>query len=213
MFAGEGYQTVPNVTIVPVDDAGIGATAVATLSGGQVSLALTGSVTGITLATGGSGYSDANPPTITLTGGGGTGAMATATVVDGVVTAIDVTDGGSGYTSAPTVQINAPPPGGTQAVATAAITTGGSGYDAPPIVVIDPSTAAATATASIYPLNGTVNPTLTIVNGGRLRDRSYGESDRRWGQWRPGGCGSATAPSSRSTSPNQGRAIPRRRPL
>ena len=166
VFAGEGYQTVPDVTIMPVDDMGSGAAAVATVTGGQISLALTGAVTGITVGTGGSGYDDSNPPTVTLIGGGGTGATATATVVDGVVTAVGVTDGGSGYTSAPTVQIDAPPPGGVQAVATAAITTGGSGYDAPPIVVIDPPTAAATAMASIYSLNGTVNPTLTIVNGG-----------------------------------------------
>jgi hypothetical protein len=63
-------------------------------------------VDAITVVDGGVGY--ASTPTVTLTGGGGSGATATATVADGVVTAISVTAGGSGYTSAPTVTIGAP---------------------------------------------------------------------------------------------------------
>lgn len=60
-------------------------------------------VSSVTVNDGGSGYTTA--PTISFTGGGGTGATATATVADGVVTAINVTAGGSGYTTAPTVVI------------------------------------------------------------------------------------------------------------
>ena len=76
------------------------------------------------------------PPTVTLTGGGGTGATAVATVVAGVVTAITPTNGGTGYTSAPAVAIVGLD--GTGAAATAAVTggavtgftvtNGGSGY-------------------------------------------------------------------------------------
>jgi trimeric autotransporter adhesin len=68
-----------------------------------------GFVTGINVLYGGNGY--ANAPTVTISGGGGTGANATATVSGGVVTAININSGGngSGYTSAPTVAI-APPP-------------------------------------------------------------------------------------------------------
>lgn len=70
--------------------------ATATVSGG--------SVTAISVVSAGSAYPVA--PTIRLTGGGGTGATATATINgDGQITAISVTAGGSGYTSAPTVQI------------------------------------------------------------------------------------------------------------
>lgn len=60
-------------------------------------------VDAITVTNGGSGYLTA--PTISFTGGGGTGAAATATISGGVVTVITVTNGGSGYTSAPTVVI------------------------------------------------------------------------------------------------------------
>ena len=43
------------------------------------------------------------PPVITISGGGGTGATATAVIDTGVVTSIIITNPGSGYTSTPTV--------------------------------------------------------------------------------------------------------------
>lgn len=67
-----------------------------------------GAVSSITIGSGGGGYLTA--PTITISGGGGTGATATATITGGVVTAITIGAGGSGYTSAPTVTFSAPPP-------------------------------------------------------------------------------------------------------
>lgn len=42
-------------------------------------------------------------PTVLITGGGGTGATATATVAGGIVTGITVTNGGVGYVSTPAV--------------------------------------------------------------------------------------------------------------
>ena len=50
---------------------------------------------------GGSGYTTA--PTVVITGGGGSGAVAEATVSSGVITAVTLRDSGAGYTSAPTV--------------------------------------------------------------------------------------------------------------
>ncbi len=67
---------------------------------------VSGTVVGITVADGGSGYTD--PPVVTITGTG-TGATATATVSGGSVTAIDIVSAGSGYSSVPTISI-APPP-------------------------------------------------------------------------------------------------------
>ena len=72
-------------------------------SGGSATTTLTtGSVTAITLVTGGSGWLVA--PTVVFTGGGpGTGAIGTATITGGIVTAVALNAGGAGYTSAPTV--------------------------------------------------------------------------------------------------------------
>ena len=95
---------------------------------------------------------------VALSGGGGTGATAAATVdpQSGAVLAIDVTAPGSGYTSAPTVAITG---AGTSAAATAvvdysgvvnAITVdlGGGGYAAPTVAISGGgATTDATATA------------------------------------------------------------------
>jgi FtsP/CotA-like multicopper oxidase with cupredoxin domain len=67
-----------------------------------------GQVTSITLGTGGSGYIY---PYVSFSGGGGTGAFATAAETGGVITAITLVNGGSGYTSAPTVTISGVTPG------------------------------------------------------------------------------------------------------
>lgn len=63
-------------------------------------------VSGVTLTSGGSGYTAA--PTVTFTGGSGTGAAGTAVISGGVVTGVTITAGGSGYTTDPTVTFSAP---------------------------------------------------------------------------------------------------------
>jgi hypothetical protein len=78
-------------------------------------------VTSISLTAGGTGYTS---PVVSFTGGGGTGAAATATAASGVITSITITNTGSGYTSAPTVAISG---GGTGAAATASVSSGGTG--------------------------------------------------------------------------------------
>lgn len=95
-----GYETAvmtPGTLYVgAIASAGSGATATATVTGGEV--------TGLTVGAGGTGYTTA--PLVALTGGGGgTGATATATVSGGAVTGFTVTNPGSGYTSAPTVTL------------------------------------------------------------------------------------------------------------
>ncbi|OWK40279.1 proprotein convertase P-domain-containing protein [Fimbriiglobus ruber] len=75
----------------------------ATPAAATATLAGTG-VGAINLTTGGSGYEVV--PTVYITGGGGTGATAVASVSPaGVVTGITVTNPGTGYTVAPTVVI------------------------------------------------------------------------------------------------------------
>ncbi len=77
-------------------------------------------VVGVTIVSAGTGYTSA--PTVTLSGGGGTGATATATVANGRITGFTVTNGGSGYSSAPSVALTGG--GGTLASARAVIDGG-----------------------------------------------------------------------------------------
>lgn len=133
-YAGFGYSSAPTVQFTSTDG-GTGAALTATVSGGSVS--------SLTVTSGGSGYSTA--PTLTIFGGGGTGATATATVSGGVVTGATVTAGGSHYSTAPVVFVK-PTDGGTGAAATATvssgqisaitITSGGSNYTSAPTLTL-----------------------------------------------------------------------------
>jgi Bacterial Ig-like domain len=77
-------------------------------------------VNSITLGTGGSGY--LSPPTVTIVGGGGTGATACAFInSNGQVYWLSITSVGSGYTSTPTVVFSG---GNGGRGATATVTTG-----------------------------------------------------------------------------------------
>jgi hypothetical protein len=80
-------------------------------------------VQGVNLISGGYGYSD--PPTVTISGGGGTGAVAVPTLLDGVIVSIDMVSRGRGYTSVPTVTITGG--GGEGASATASVAIAYSG--------------------------------------------------------------------------------------
>lgn len=104
---GSGYTSAPTVAIS--GGGGFGATATATVSGGQV--------TGITITNPGYGYTAA--PTFVLTGGGGSGAAAAGNASNFTVTAVQVTAPGSGYTAPPTVTLT----GGAGSGATAGAPT------------------------------------------------------------------------------------------
>ena len=92
-------------------------TEVAGLTTPPASFTDTGYVDTIAVTAGGAGYTAA--PVVTLTGGGGNGATATATVAGGAVTAITVTARGTGYGTAPTIAFAGG--GGAGATATATV--------------------------------------------------------------------------------------------
>ena len=85
---GTEFNDGVRVSVTP-NPTGVGASALATatVSGGVI--------TAISPTVLGTGYT--STPTVTFTGGGGTGATATATVSSGGVTSYTVTNGGSGY--------------------------------------------------------------------------------------------------------------------
>jgi hypothetical protein len=81
-------------------------------------------VASATVTHAGANYDPANPPSVTFSGGGGSGATGITTVNSGgFVTSIIITNGGSNYSSAPTITIANPPSGGNVATATAVLGT------------------------------------------------------------------------------------------
>jgi hypothetical protein len=81
-------------------------------------------VASATITHAGANYDPANPPAVTISGGGGSGATGIAAVsVGGFITGIVITNGGSNYSSAPTITIANPPSGGNVATATAVLGT------------------------------------------------------------------------------------------
>lgn len=86
---------------------------------GQFSATAHDEIESVTVTDGGSGYTSA--PNVAITGGGGTGATATAQIEGDAVVSVTITNRGSGYTSTPTVAFSGGG-GGTGAAATAVVT-------------------------------------------------------------------------------------------
>jgi hypothetical protein len=82
-------------------------------------------IIGLDVISGGTSYTSL--PTITITGGGGSGAAYTAVVFDGQIIDVDLVSRGSGYTSAPTVTVSGG--GGTGANLRAVLNFAYSGVD------------------------------------------------------------------------------------
>ena len=141
------------------------------------------SVIGVNLITPGSGFTSA--PTVTFSGGGGSGATATAQITPApsdAITSVTLTNGGSGYTAQPNITIS--PAGATfQAVVATQAVTGvqltGSNYCYSPSAV---PTIGFSASPTGNNANGTVNMNTTAgcvdaVNyGGTCKNTTAGKN-------------------------------------
>src|SRR6516165_5458841 len=107
------------VTSLPSVAGGIRYCGTMTIKNATVDLVPSGGIGSVTLTSQGTNYS--TTPTVAISGGGGSGATAVATLSGKKVSAITITNPGSGYTSAPTISIS----GGTpNAAATATVSNG-----------------------------------------------------------------------------------------
>ena len=83
-------------------------------------------VLGVNVVSGGSGYIDIYDITVTITGGGGTGATAVVSeIVGGAVSGVVLTNRGAGYTTEPTITIESPSGSGAVLKATMGIAASG----------------------------------------------------------------------------------------
>jgi hypothetical protein len=146
---GGSYNTAPTVTFGAAPAGGTTATGTAVLGGG-------GGVASVAVTHGGSGFTSV--PTVTFTGGGGTGATATA-VRRRNVTSVTITGTGGTYpTTAPTVAFGCTGCGGgavTNATGTAVLSTGAAPHHVTGVTINTPGS---------YPLTGTI--TVTFSGGG-----------------------------------------------
>lgn len=128
-------------------------------------------VSDFTSVVGGANYVTA--PKVTLTGGGGVGATATATFSGGAVTDVVITNKGWGYTSVPTVNILPVGSGATGTAVLSGITVGtitrvaaGTGYTvAPNVLVSSGQSAVATPVVGTGTNAGKIT-SVTINNAG-----------------------------------------------
>jgi len=169
---GANYSVAPTVQIDPPVGCTINgttcvrATGAATLSPGAVS-----SISLANANAGGFGY--ITPPAVSFTGGGGTGAAATAVLGNGGVRIITVGSGGSGYLVAPNVLIGPPnantcPIGCLQATATATVQTSGQ-RRVTAVTIVDPGAGYVTVpNVSFTPVNGGSGATATAALGQRV---------------------------------------------
>ena len=169
---GTGYT--PGALSTPVTIAPPFSTATPTVAivGGNKLVVTVNSSPGGTPGSGGSGY--LFPPAVTITGGAGGPATATAVLTNGVVTPITLA-GTTSYSVAPTVTV-APPLG--QAAATATVTPpassafrpcnigyGGTGYAvAPTVTIAPPALGGIPAAANAVITNGVVTG-FTLTSG------------------------------------------------
>ena len=98
---GSGYSSAPRVSISTAPTGGLTATAVAIMTSRSVNQKL--SIDRILITNPGYGYVE--PPIVTISGGGGSGGIATAVINSGVLGIIGISSGGVGYTTTPQVFI------------------------------------------------------------------------------------------------------------
>ncbi len=135
---------------------------------------INGPIGGLTLTTGGAGYSSA--PSVAITGGGGTGGAASLTFTGAFVNSLLLTNGGAGYSSPPTVVFNNTGTGGTGAAATTVgtfsagvtgvnVTGGGGGYVVRPSVAFQGGGGSGASAISTLKVTGI---TITTPGNGYL---------------------------------------------
>lgn len=151
---GTNYDQSPPPAVTITDAYGSGA-------GG--SAVIRGYVDSVSVTSGGAGYT--SDPVVGFIGGGGSGTVATPTVIGNTVTGVTVNNRGSGYTSVPSVTFTGGGPT-TPAAATAVlaynvanitVVSGGTGYVSPTVTIAPPPsgvTATATATVTGSALDG-----------------------------------------------------------
>jgi len=170
----QAYGASQDKPLVPEKayDAAFGTTTTNTYSRIQDTSAsfFNGPLSSLDLTAGGTGYT--NVPAVSFSGGGGSGAAATATLAPRAVSSLDVANGGSGYLTAPSVSISggggsgaaATATLGTRKVATVQVAANGSNYTSTPAVSL--SGGGGTGATAIAVVSNRRVTSVLVTNGG-----------------------------------------------
>ena len=150
--SGADYASNPAVTF----SSGSGATAAPVVGDGEV--------TGLRIASGGSGYTTPPQLVIDTPPAGGTRATAVATVTNGVITGVRVVNPGSGYKTTPLIQVVGGSGSNGRVVADingltdiqVSYLSGGTSYQVPPLVVISSGSGGVAGAAAINATTGSI---------------------------------------------------------
>ena len=187
---GSGYTSAPTVTIAPPSTCVLGT---AGCTQAIASATLAGSVASVTLVPNTARYATA--PTVTFTGGGGTGAIAVAVLAATSVASVAVAPTTTIFSSRPTITIAPPCVGCVAATATAVMNTNGTIRS---VTVANPGGAVYTSVPGVTVSGGGatgVTGTATLANTTVASLRLTA-----------GGSGYTTAPTVTLTAPRVGRA-------
>ncbi len=188
---GGGYITTPTVGFSSAPTGGKTASAIAKMIGGIVVCNSNvkpnaKSVQEVLLTNSGYGYTVA--PLVKFTGGGGSGAAATAYIGDGIVGIVTITSSGSGYILPPTVTITGV--SSVSAAATAVVSAAGTisaiyivnsglGYTSVPVVTIGSPVSGGTGTFIFNEtVTGSQSGTTAIVKSWNLNTEILQVSNR-----------------------------------
>ena len=152
---------------------------------GAVTVSDTGTVTAVQVLTGGTGYSSATPPVVSVSGPG-SGCVVACTVVGGIVTGITVTSPGSLYNCAPDIVEISGGGGIGFSISGITITNGqitgmtvgnpGINYVTPPILtIVDGGGTGATAVTYLTPSGSVANVTMVSMGSGYNEVSSIGD--------------------------------------
>jgi len=179
---GRGYLPTDTLTVSFGVSPGSGAAGHVTMTGFPVVNVTVGNPGAWINAAGSPNPQPNNSYVVNGAGGGGTGAVALISVgflgEGSQVSAVTLLSAGSGYTSAPTFSLSFPAPQyvktypiintylGTESVASIVRDAGGSGYTAPPDVMIVPPDGIGSGATAVATESGGVVTGLTLTNGG-----------------------------------------------
>lgn len=156
---GSGYAAAPRIRIV--DPSGVGATAVATLTGGSIS--------SVSITNPGYGYVGVTDVVFDS----GTGATALASLVPSGLSSVTITDQGSGYTSPPSVTV-LPVGSGcaagtvTMKIVNVQMTNSGTNYQKDDILLVSGGVATENAYLRVTSVSSTGSITSFVLESGGL---------------------------------------------